>query len=105
MGRIVRIKSSELKPLTKEENKRIRELAKKPIVYDEDCPPLTDEQIKEIRKQLKQKREEQKKEVLSIRVSKATMRKAKALGPGYSSVLAKLLDMSLNDPEMIKKCL
>ena len=79
MGRIVRIKSSELKPLTKEEKKRIRELAKKPIVYDDDCPPLTDEQIKEIRKQIKQKKEEQKKEVLSIRVSKATMRKAKAL--------------------------
>lgn len=105
MEKIVRYKSNELPPVSKEDIKRLRKAARRPIVYDEDCPELTDEQIKEIRKQIKQKKEEQKKEVLSIRVSKATMRKAKALGPGYSSVLAKLLDMSLNDPEMIKKCL
>ena len=32
-------------PLTKAEIKELEEAAKRPIVYDEDCPPLTDEQL------------------------------------------------------------
>ena len=33
------------KPLTPEQKKRIAEAAKHEIVYDEDCPELTEEQL------------------------------------------------------------
>ena len=36
---------------TKEQKKRIREAMKRPIVYDDDSPELTEEQYEEIRKQ------------------------------------------------------
>ena len=36
---------------TEEQKKRIREAMKRPIVYDDDSPELTEEQYEEIRKQ------------------------------------------------------
>ncbi|MBR1420397.1 MAG: hypothetical protein IJ575_05005 [Selenomonadaceae bacterium] len=40
---IVRIRQCDLPPLTDEDIKRLRESAKRPIVFDEDCMPLPDE--------------------------------------------------------------
>ena len=41
---------------TKEQIEEIRQAAKKPIVYDEDCPPLTKEQLKEFARIAKEQR-------------------------------------------------
>jgi len=35
---------------TPEEIAEIREAAKRPIVYDEDCPPMTDEQLRQFKR-------------------------------------------------------
>lgn len=35
---------------TEEQKKNIREAAARPIVYDEDCPELTEEQLKKFRR-------------------------------------------------------
>ena len=35
---------------TPEQIARIREAAKYPIVFDEDCPPMTEEQLKQFRR-------------------------------------------------------
>ena len=32
-------------PLTKEQKKMLKDMNRSPIVYDEDCPELTDEQL------------------------------------------------------------
>ena len=43
----------ELKPgqkPTPEQIARIREAAKRPIVYDEDCPKMTEEQLKQFKR-------------------------------------------------------
>ena len=43
----------ELKPgqkPTPEQIERIREAAKRPIVFDEDCPEMTEEQLKKFRR-------------------------------------------------------
>ena len=43
----------ELKPgqkPTPEQIARIREAAKRPIVYDEDCPEMTDEQLRQFKR-------------------------------------------------------
>ena len=37
-------------PLTPEQIKRLDELKNRPIVYDEDCPPMTEEQLKQFRR-------------------------------------------------------
>ena len=36
-------------PLTEEEREELRALKNRPIVFDEDCPELTDEQLKQFK--------------------------------------------------------
>lgn len=91
--------------LTREEIKQIRAAAKRPIVFDEDCPELTEEQLAELGRLARERNKERQKQVLTLRVSAATMKKAKALGKGYTGILSRLLEMALDDPEMIQKCL
>jgi len=66
---------------------------------------MTPEQYEEFAALAEQKREERKKQVLTLRVSPATMNKAKALGKGYTGILSRLLELALEDPEMVRKCL
>ena len=37
-------------PLTEEEKEEIRALKNRPIVYDEDCPKLTEEELKQFKR-------------------------------------------------------
>ena len=37
-------------PLTPEQIAEVREAAKRPIVFDEDCPEMTEEQLKQFRR-------------------------------------------------------
>ena len=90
---------------TKEQIEEIRQAAKKPIVYDEDCPPLTKEQLKEFARIAKEQRKLRKKQVVAIRLSPETAEKVKALGKGYSSVLSRIIDEAFRNPELLHKCL
>ncbi|MBQ6386158.1 MAG: hypothetical protein IJJ38_08340 [Lachnospiraceae bacterium] len=63
------------------------------------------ERYEELAKLAEQKREERRKQVLTLRVSAETMNKARALGKGYTGILSRLLEEALNDPEMIERCL
>ena len=90
---------------TKEQKQRIREAMKRPIVYDDDAPELTDEQYKAFAVVAEQQRKGRKKELVSIRLSHDTLEKAKMLGRGYTGVLSRLLTMALDNPDMVRKCL
>ena len=85
--------------LTPAEVEEIKDLENRPIVFDDDSPELSIEQIKQF------KRMERNKQTVSIRLSPQTMSKAKSLGKGYTSVLSRILDIALNDEELVKKCL
>ena len=90
---------------TKEQKKRIREAMKRPIVYDDDSPELTEEQYKAFAVVAAEQRKARKKELVSIRLSHDTLEKAKMLGRGYTGVLSRLLTMALDNPDMVRKCL
>lgn len=90
---------------TKAQIKEIKEASKKPVVYDEDSPKLTDEQLSEFAKIAKQQREERKKKVIALRVNTSTLEKAKKLGKGYTAILSRMIDLCIDDKELLKKCL
>ena len=46
---IVRVFVNFDEPLTEEEREELRALKNRPIVFDEDCPELTDEQLKQFK--------------------------------------------------------
>lgn len=75
------------------------------IVFDEDSPEITEEMMEQFRRVAKEKREERQKQVLTLRVSAETMKKAKSLGKGYTGILSRILEYALNDPEIIRRCL
>lgn len=58
---IVRKMIYENEPLTEQQIKQIEAADKKPIVFDEDCPELTDQQLKEIAAMAAQQRAERRK--------------------------------------------
>lgn len=93
------------KPLTKKQIKMLEELEARPIVYDEDFPPLTEEQLKNFRRVSEINKEERNKQTVSLRLSPQAIKKAKSLGKGYTSVLSRILEAALNDNELIKKFL
>ena len=90
---------------TKRQIAEVRKAVKRPIVYDEDCPPLTKEQLKEFADIAKEQRKLRKKQVVAIRLSPETAEKVKALGKGYSSVLSRIIDEAFRNPDLLKKCL
>lgn len=91
--------------LTEEQKQELREAAERPVVFDEDSPELTEDQLAEMAALAKKQRAERKKPVISLRIDPATLAKAKATGKGYTGFLSRLLDNAINDPELVKKSL
>ena len=81
--------------LTPEEIAELDALEKMPIAFDEDCPEMTKDMLKQFHKMDK----------VSIRISPNNMKKVKSLGKDYSKILSRLLDLALNDTELVKKCM
>lgn len=102
---IVRKMIYENEPLTEQQIKQIEEADKKPIVFDEDCPELTEQQLKEIAAMAAQQRAERRRPLLTVRVNPDTLEKAKALGRGYTGIVGRLVDIAINNPELLKRCL
>lgn len=88
--------------LTEEELLDLEMAANAPIKHDEDSPEMTEEMLMQFKRMNK---EERVKQTVSLRLSPSTLKKAKSLGKGYTSVLSRLLDLAINDEEMLKKCL
>ena len=65
---------------------------------------MTEEQIQELKNIAQQRREGAKKTIVSLRLTNKTLEKAKSLGKGYTGILSRLLDLAIEDPEMLKKC-
>lgn len=88
--------------LSAEELKMIEVLKESPAVPDEDCPELTDEQLKRLARISQEKRKESRKQTISVRLSPQALEKAQSLGKGYTSILSRILESALNDNETIK---
>ena len=65
---------------TKEQLKQIREIAKKPIHYTEDCPESTPEALAEFAAMARARRKRKTKPLVALRVESEALEKYKALG-------------------------
>ncbi len=99
------IKVEKLGDITEKQLMEIENAKRHDIVFDEDSPEITEEMMEQFRRVAKEKREERQKQVLTLRVSAETMKKAKSLGKGYTGILSRILEYALNDPEIIRRCL
>ena len=100
---MVKLKMNELQNVLTEEELHELEMAENmPPVYDEDSPLLSVQQLMQFKHMNQQKRN---KPTVSLRISPATLQKAKQYGKGYTGLLSRLLDIAINDPELVKKCI
>ncbi len=90
------------KELTEDQIRELEEAEKAPIVPDEDCPELTDEQLKQFRRFSGEQPEDTKNQSVTLKLSPQALKTAKSLGDGYTSVLSRILESVLADSETIK---
>ena len=90
---------------TKEQIKRIRAAAKAPITYTPDCPESTPEALAEFAAKARELRQsiKAKKPAVTIRVSATCLSKYKALGKGYTGIMADVLDYVADNPEILTR--
>lgn len=92
-------------PLTPTQTEMLNKLASRPITPDEDCPELTMEQLAQFRRISAANREERCKQTVTLRLSPQALRRAKSLGKGYTSVLSRILESALENPDIVKQYL
>ncbi len=90
-------------PLTASQMEMLNDLEARPVTPDEDCPALTPEQLAQFRRISAENREERCKQTVTLRLSPQALRKAKSLGKGYTSVLSRILETALENPEIIRQ--
>lgn len=88
--------------ITDTEIAEVEAAANIPYAFDDDSPSYSYEQLA---KMLKAKKQSEKTQVISIRLTSETLAKAKSLGKGYSGVMSRIITYALDNPEIIKKCL
>lgn len=92
-------------PLTEEQKEMLTKMQSQEATPDEDSPELTQEQLDSLVAISKKRREERKKQTVTIRLSPQALKTAKSLGKGYTSVLSRILENTLSDADLIKNYL
>ncbi len=88
--------------LTAEELQELEAAEKKEPVFDEDSPAMMREQLMQFKRINHQNRT---KPTISLRISPATLQKARQYGKGYTGLLSRLLDAAIDDEELVRRCI
>ena len=82
---------------TKEQIEMLEKASKMPSTADDEFP--------EFKRISAERKAERQKQTVAIRISQGALHKAKSLGEGYTTVLSRIIEETLKDPEAIKKYL
>lgn len=94
-----------MKPLTDEELAEIEALKDIEPEPDEDSPAYSLEELREMKRITEERKAERNKQSVTLRLSPATLAKARSLGKGYTSILSRIIENALNDPETLRNSL
>ncbi len=83
----------------------LEDVEAKPVAYDEECPPLTEDQLERFHRVAENNRANRRKQTVTLRLSPQALNRAKSLGKGYTSVLSRILEDVLRDSSMVEKYL
>ena len=106
MGTIISTIKVGQKP-TKEERRRIKaeiKAAKKlSPVYDPECPPSTPEALAEFAAMARERRKSRRNPlpIVALRIQPDVLAKYKSLGRGYSGIMADVLRLAADNPEIL----
>ena len=92
-------------PLRAEQVKALEALRQQEASPDEECPEYSEAELLQMMQLAAERRAERQKQTVTLRLSPAALRKAKSLGKGYTSVLSRILESALNNPETVQRFL
>jgi len=83
----------------------IKAAKKMPPVYDPDCPPSTPEALAEFAAMARERKKNRRNPlpVVALRIQPDVLEKYKALGRGYSGIMADVLKLAADNPEILSK--
>ncbi|MDR1445689.1 MAG: BrnA antitoxin family protein [Treponema sp.] len=101
----VRVGQKPPKDVIKEVKRIAREVKKHPDTYDPDCPPSTPEALAEFAAMAREIRKNRRNPapVVALRLKPDVLSKYKALGKGYTSIMADVLKYVADNPEILSK--
>ena len=85
----------------KEVVKRLKAAARRPVNYTADAPKSTPEALKEFAMQRAEMNRQKRRQAVTIRVRPDVLEKYKALGNGYTGIMADVLRIAADDPSML----
>jgi len=93
------------KEILKLAKEQVREARKTPKVYDPDCPPSTPEALAEFAAMARELRKNKRNPspVVALRVKPDVLSKYKALGKGYTGIMADVLNYVADNPEILSR--
>lgn len=72
------------------------------VSRDDEYPEFTKEELSKFKKISEEKKIDRQKQIVTLRLSGKALKKAKSLGKGYTSILSRIIEGVLEDPEIIK---
>lgn len=76
-----------------------------PIPADSEYPEFTEAELLQFKRISEARRNERQKQTVTLRLSARSLAKAKSLGKGYTSVLSRILESALENPDFVKRYL
>lgn len=93
------------KKATPEQLKMLADAAKLPFPKDAEYPEFSEEDLKQFKKISEVRRTERQKQTVTLRLSPQALKKARSLGKGYTSILSRILESALDNPDTIRRYL
>ena len=93
------------KKATPEQLKMLADAAKLPFPKDAEYPEFSEEDLKQFKKISEVRRTESQKQTVTLRLSPQALKKARSLGKGYTSILSRILENALDNPDTIRRYL
>ena len=93
------------KEILKLAKEQVREARKTPKVYDPECPPSNPDALAEFAAMARDLRKKQRNPspVVALRVKPDVLLKYKALGRGYTGIMADVLNYAADNPDILSK--
>lgn len=93
------------KKATPEQLKMLADAARLPFPKDAEYPEFSEEDLKQFKKISEVRRTERQKQTVTLRLSPQALKKARSLGKGYTSILSRILENALDNPDTIRRYL
>ena len=99
----VRVGQKPPKEVIERVKKAVREARKAPPVYDPECPPSSPEALKEFAQLAAERNRRKKKKSITIRIAPDVLENYKAMGEGYTGIMADVLKYAVHNPGILTK--